>query len=304
MRRNEGGKRERGDCVDKVCPQCREVFKTNRKARIYCHYPCSNKANADKRMEGKTATVWSCGGGVQSTAIAALICAGKLPKPDYSIITDVGYEKSATFEYVKGHMIPRLTEAGVLLNIVRTTDYADNTIMDAEGYVRIPAFQRLNEKDSAKFQTHCSGRWKAAVARKWMREQGITKAINWIGISLDEAHRARPSTLQWVDLRYPLIDMGIRREDCLWLIAQHGWPRPPRTSCYICPLQEDGSWLRTRQQYPEDWSRAVAIEQQIQSLNPNVYLHRSCVPLPEVRFKFEWADAMSECKTPGVQCWG
>src|SRR3990172_4188792 len=113
--------------MESICLNCGETFRTNRRARLYCSYRCSNKGNADKRMEGKVATVWSCGGGVQSTAIAALICAGKLPKPDYSIITDVGYEKSATFEYVKGHMIPRLAEAGVVLNIVKTTDYADNT---------------------------------------------------------------------------------------------------------------------------------------------------------------------------------
>lgn len=30
--------------------------------------------------------VWSCGGGTQSGAIAALIRAGKLPRPDYIVV--------------------------------------------------------------------------------------------------------------------------------------------------------------------------------------------------------------------------
>jgi hypothetical protein len=285
--------------MESTCLNCGQVFMTNRRARQYCSYRCSNKGNADKRMEGKTATVWSCGGGVQSTAIAALICTGKLPRPDYAIITDVGYEKAATFDYVKTHMIPRLADAGVELHIIKTTDYTDNTIIDPQGYVRIPAF-----REGVKFPTHCSGRWKGYVARKWMREQGITKATTWIGISLDEARRARESTLQWVELRYPLVEMGIRREDCLWLIGEQGWPRPPQTSCYICPMQNDGSWLRTKQQYPDDWARAVAIEREIQQAKPDVYLHKSLVPLPDVEFKFAWGDAMGECTTPGVQCWG
>jgi len=285
--------------MESTCLNCGKTFVTNRRVRQYCSYRCSNKGNADKRLEGKTATVWSCGGGVQSTAIAALICAGKMPKPDYAIITDVGYEKTATFDYVEAHMIPRLAGIGLELQIIKTTDYTDNTIIDPQGYVRIPAF-----RDGAKFPTHCSGRWKGYVARKWMREQGIAKAINWIGISLDEARRARESTLQWVELRYPLIDMGIRREDCLWLISEHAWPRPPQTSCFICPLQNDGSWLRTKQQYPQDWARAIEIEREIQRVKPDVYLHKSLVPLPEVEFKFAWADAMGECKELGVQCWG
>jgi len=34
--------------------------------------------------------VWASGGGVQSTAIAALIVLGRLPKPDLAVIADTG----------------------------------------------------------------------------------------------------------------------------------------------------------------------------------------------------------------------
>jgi hypothetical protein len=38
------------------------------------------------------ATVWSCGGGTQSAAIAALIVSGQMPVPDLSVIVDTERE--------------------------------------------------------------------------------------------------------------------------------------------------------------------------------------------------------------------
>ena len=40
--------------------------------------------------------IWSSGGGVQSTALAVLICSGKLPSPDLAMIVDTTRERSTT----------------------------------------------------------------------------------------------------------------------------------------------------------------------------------------------------------------
>lgn len=294
--------------MTKICPECGLEFTTNRSARTYCSKACSNRVISRERENSKpdvpAKSVWSCGGGVQSTAIAALICTGRLPKPDYAIMTDVGHEKQATFEYVRKHMIPRLADAGVTLHIINSADYVSTSVLDSTGHVRLPAYTKDSNGKVIKFHTHCSGTWKGKVARQWMREQGIERAENWIGISQDEARRARESEVKWVTLRYPLIELGITREDCLWIISESGWPRPPRTSCYFCPLQDDASWLRTKQQYPEDWQRCIDEERQIQAAHPGVYLHRSLVPIDQVEFKMTWREMMTECTTAGVQCWG
>jgi len=295
--------------LENTCEACGSPFETRRRSRRFCPgYSCSNSAIAtareEKKLAGAATTVWSCGGGVQSTAIAVLIVQGKLPKPDYAVMTDVSHEKQATWDYVQKHLRPRLEEAGVRLDIVPTRDYVDTSLLDPGGYVRIPAYKRGEGGEVIKLRTHCSGLWKSTVTRRWMREQGIRKAVNWIGISADEAQRVRTSDLKWVELRYPLVDLGIKREDCLWLISSAEWPRPPRTSCHLCPLQDDSSWLKTKLQYPEDWAIAVAAEKALQQDNPNVYLHRSLVPLEEVEFSMSSKQMVTECETPGVQCWG
>ncbi len=295
--------------MEKLCAECGTSFLTPRRSRLYCGYFCSNavtaRARETRKLEGiKPSTVWSCGGGVQSTAVAVLITQGKLPKPDYALITDNGWEKQSTWEYVNEHLIPRMEAVGVRLHIVKSADYVDTALLDKGGYVLVPAYIKDATGKVGKLKTRGSILWKATVARKWMREQGIKRADNWLGMSTDEQRRARPSTLRWVQLRYPLIDLGISREDCLWLISNAGWPRPPRTSCYLCPHQDDASWLRTRQQYPDDWELAVKAEQQIQAQRPNIYLHNSAVPLPDVEFKMTWKEMMTECDAEGVQCWG
>ncbi len=293
--------------MELLCAKCKKPFMSARRARQYCSYTCSNAVTAVAReaakLKGKPTTVWSCGGGVQSTAVAVLIEQGKLPKPDYALITDNGWEKSSTWEYVNEHLSPRLEAFGVRLHIVKSADYVDTSLLDHGDYVRIPAYH-LSEGKVGKLKTICSGLWKGKVARKWMREQGIKRADNWLGMSIDEQRRARPSTLKWVQLRYPLIDLGINREDCLWLINDAGWPRPPRTSCYLCPQQDDASWLRLQTQYPDDWERAVEAERAIQKQRPDIYLHNSAVPLSDVEFKPTWREMMTECDTEGVQCWG
>lgn len=294
--------------MHKTCPECGRTFETNRSARVYCPgYVCSNKANARTREAAKFGvelkTVWSCGGGVQSTAIALMILQGRLPKPDYALITDCGWEKTSTWEYIHKTTIPRLAEAGIQLNIVKTTDYGDNAILDPSGHVRMPCFKRGPDGQAIRFDTRCSGGWKTAVAKRWVRQQGIGRAHNWIGISADESHRVRLSDRKWIEYRYPLVDLGVTRQDCLDMIGEAGWPRPPRTSCYFCPQQDDRSWQRTKRDYPEDWARAIEVEERIHAVEADVYLHHSLVPLQAVEFNIDWHDVVTECQAPGVACW-
>jgi len=60
----------------------------------------------------KKPVVWSSGGGVQSSAIAALICQGKLPKPDLAVMADTGREYSPVWDYMNEYVIPDLRKAG------------------------------------------------------------------------------------------------------------------------------------------------------------------------------------------------
>lgn len=52
--------------------------------------------------------LWSYGGGTQSAAIAALIVAGRLPRPDAVVIADTERERSTTWRYLEEVVAPTL----------------------------------------------------------------------------------------------------------------------------------------------------------------------------------------------------
>src|SRR5690606_29479945 len=157
----------------------------------------------------KATTVWSCGGGVESTAIAALIYTGALPKPDYAVMTDSDWEKQSTWDYVENVLITKLADVGVKLHIIKTTDYTDNRLVDNGGYLLIPAFQANGTKKGVRFRTSCNALWKVRPVRNWLRERGVMKCENWVGISADEQHRMREPDKRWFRHRYPLVELGL-----------------------------------------------------------------------------------------------
>jgi hypothetical protein len=222
--------------------------------------------------------VWSCGGGVDSVAIAVLICQGKLPTPQYAIMVDVGYEPQTTWNYAENALRPRLREVGLELTILKTIDYSDNLLVKS-GHLVIPASRVMPDGRISKLHTHCSQQWKMKTAKRWLRSQGVHECEQWIGIAADEARRAKPDDAAWVRTRWPLIEMGLTRADCLYLIGHSGWPQPERTSCYMCPNRSDGDWRRLAMRSPDDFRRAVELEARVQEQFPDTYLHRSGKPL-------------------------
>jgi 3'-phosphoadenosine 5'-phosphosulfate sulfotransferase (PAPS reductase)/FAD synthetase len=236
---------------------------------------------AARRTAKPLHTVWSCGGGVDSTAIACLIVAGRLPRPDLAVMVDVGYERASTWRHVREVIQPRLAKVGVELVVLRAANYTDLALVDRRGFVVLPAHRRLQDGKVSKLHTHCNEAWKVAVTRRWLRAQGVQRAEQWLGIAADEAGRARTSRLQWMTLRHPLIELGLTRADCVYLLGQCGWPMPPRTSCWLCPNQTNAEWLRMAHEEPQEFAKACEAERQIQRTHPDVWLHHSCLPLAE-----------------------
>jgi len=249
---------------------------------VYASRACANRATGETLRRrasevGERPIAWACGGGVDSTAIAALICKGELPAPDYAWIVDVGYEPHTTWDYVERVLKPNLAEHGVILHVLKTADYTNNELI-RDGFITIPAYRRAGGAIQ-KLHTHCSAGWKARVAEKWLRNQGVTAVEQWIGVSAEETRRVRPSRRAWVRLVYPLVERDMTRADCIHLIGAMGWPLPERTSCYLCPHRSIGDWRRLAARNGEDFQRAVEAERAIQKTHPDVFLHPSGRPL-------------------------
>ena len=239
---------------------------------------------SDNQLQHPERTLtWSYGGGTQSIAIAVLVAQGKLPTPEVVAIVDTGREASETWEYTDQWVRPLLRTVGVEIHVVphslATVDLYGGTDNQT---LLIPAFA----KDGA-LTTFCSGKWKADPMGRFLRSLGYgpSKPVRtWIGISVDEIGRAKPSRTDWQELYHPLIwDMRFRRDHCRELIEQAGLPTPPKSSCWMCPYRRNSQWRRLRDHYPADFEKACLLDEAIRANDSRggLWVHESRTPLRE-----------------------
>jgi hypothetical protein len=230
--------------------------------------------------------IWSCGGGTQSGAIAALIGRGLLPKPDLCVMVDTGMEKSATWPFVDGFIRPQLRRAGCELKVIPTSDWATVDLVSLNGEsILMPGF--TNQSGTVgKLDPYCSNEWKTRPVRRYLRSIGVEKARCWLGFSLDEMRRVRTSDTQWLELFYPLIfTLPQRRYQCIEVIRSEGWTGLiPHSACYSCPNNSDPEWIDMQRNWPDDFAQACRLEERLQKIDPHFFLHPSCTPLAEVDF--------------------
>ena len=245
--------------------------------------------------------IFSSGGGVQSAAITALIVLGELPKPDLAVIVDTEREKSTTWEYLEAVTAPALASVGVEIHRVPKSDYSQWDLYFTGGGIAIPAYTTKNGS-VGKFRGQCSANWKRRVIQRWATRQGVKKAQNWLGISVDEIGRAArqiPGGQGKWGVRFPLLEIGMNRHDCLALVKQMGWPVPPRSSCWMCPNMAMREWREV--QTGPDWGKVVAFEREIRQGDKNIWLTDQCVPVDTADFSIinetMWGDSGAECES-------
>jgi len=241
--------------------------------------------------------IWSSGGGTQSAAIAALIVQGHL-RPDLAIIVDTEREQSTTWKYMDEVISPALATVGMTLHRVKKSEFATVDLYGGKDKtdLLLPVFTNQSG-DVGKMPTFCSNEWKTRVMRRWATQQGVTKANVWIGFSTDEMHRCKPATSdKWRD-RYVLLERKLNRRECEQLVAQMGWPKPPRSSCWNCPNHTQDEWIDIRDNKPADWRKAVAFDKKIRERDPHAFLHADCVPLDEADLSEANGVLFNHCET-------
>ena len=105
----------------------------------------------------------------------------------------------------------------------------------------------------------------------------------WIGISTDEIARAKPARENWLEHRFPLIDLGMNRGACRAWLLRHDYPKPPKSACIGCPFRSNEHWRDLTEDELED---AIEVDEAIRVGIPGItgqsYLHRSLKPLRQV----------------------
>lgn len=96
----------------------------------------------------------------------------------------------------------------------------------------------------------------------------------------------KESRVKYIINRWPLIEKGISRNDCLLWMKKHGYPEPPRSSCIGCPFHNDNEW-RAIKADPMNWADACEVDRAIRrqpGFKGEQFAHRSMIPLSSVDF--------------------
>jgi hypothetical protein len=108
----------------------------------------------------------------------------------------------------------------------------------------------------------CSDKWKLQPFRKWLKAQGQEDVTVLIGFDADEPQRAKAGE-KYTDgyaRRYPLIEWGWGREECVAAIESAGLPQPGKSACFFCPNSKPREIVELNANHPDLMSRALAIE--------------------------------------------
>lgn len=251
-------------------------------------------------------TVISYGGGVQSTAMLVLASQGKLGlNIDAGLFSNVGddSEHPATLDYVRNVAMIRSTVPVIELHPQSKAEPLTlMQLLERENTPSIPV--RL--KDGAPANRSCTRRFKVQVINKWLRNNGASKddpATVCIGISTDEIQRVNPKRATKIEKAiYPLIELNLNRSACQQIIANAGWPVPPKSSCFFCPFKRAQEWSEMRRDEPHLFEKAAQVEDMINTKRSErgkdpVFLSTAGIPL---------RDAMAEAQDmlPTAVDWG
>jgi hypothetical protein len=251
----------------------------------------------------------SLGAGVQSSTMVLMASKGLLPNSDKvkgAIFADTGDEPQSVYkwlDWLEGqlsfpvHRVQRgiISDDSLKIRVSKRT---------GKPYIKtlIPAFTLQEDGSKGLLGRKCTADYKVKEIMKKARELGQIKrgqktvgVVQWIGISIDEAHRMKPSRDRWAKNVWPLIDAEMTRKDCLRWMRDNGYPEPPRSACVYCPFHSDAEWRRLKQKEPHEFEKAVKFEKDLQNAASTLvasngkpygkpFLTRRCVPLDTIDF--------------------
>lgn len=256
----------------------------------------------------------SLGGGVQSSTITEMIIEGFLEPIDAIIFADTGDEPQYVYDHVQ-YLRGRLTKVNIPLIVVNNGNLL-NDLYSGKRFVALPLLTKqlipINDKASrvqvGRLQRQCTKEYKIFPIERWIKQEllrrelakrdkrgaiRINKGVSvetWLGISLDEVGRMKPSRTRWIDNRWPLIDLRMSRADCIRWLQDRGLPVPNKSSCRICPYHTIPYWRETRDTRPGDWIQVTGFDSDLRNGNlrlsatakGEVFLARDCIPLIEL----------------------
>jgi hypothetical protein len=240
--------------------------------------------------------VLSLGAGVQSTVVLLMSLHGELPPLDLAVFADTQWEPRAVYghlEWLEGVAF----EHGLPVHTVTAGNLRESLVRGANltggRFITVPMYTNTNGKQGI-MRRQCTREYKIAPIELFTRREILGLRYRqhapkypvverWMGISVDEVHRAKTSRTKWEDNYYPLLEKGMTREDCRqWFVDHYGDRELPRSACIGCPYKSNAEW---RALPPDEFADAVAVDEAVRTregMHGEAFLHRSCKPLRDV----------------------
>ena len=240
--------------------------------------------------------VLSLGAGTQSSAMALMAAHGDLPKPDYIIFSDTGWEPKHVYKWLEELKAELAKFDMEVITVSNGNIYEDvlNSIETGGRVASLPYYTKDPETgEKGITMRQCTGDYKIKPINKKIREilgyrkgQRVKEKVHmWKGITTDEIARIKSSQERWIEFDYPLFYKNMDRLNAINYVKRKMGKIPPKSSCIGCPFHNNDMWLDIKKNYPDEFQEAVEFDRKIRD-NPKyrskLYLHKSCLPLDEV----------------------
>ena len=222
----------------------------------------------------------SLGAGWQSSAMACLLDEGGLPgfpRPDCAVFADTRAEPPWVYQTVSalGDTLsyPVLT--------VSRGDLEEDLWAGIEGrptrrhpgrrmpFVDIPAHGHTGI-----MPRRCTEDYKIMPIRRLLRNRyGWPLRVRmYLGISVEEIVRIKPSRVRYITNEYPLVERRWRRQDCMrYMGERHPGIPVGRSACYFCPFHSSQEWENIGRRAPELMQRALRIDKVMREMPGGPY---------------------------------
>ena len=230
----------------------------------------------------------SLGLGVQSTTMFYMAALGEIePRPKAAIFADPGSEREQSYVTL-GHLQEYGDKVGIPVYVVRQGNLFEEMISDGSSG-RAPLYIRRMDGELGMLSRQCTNNYKILPINRLLRSHFGASAkspiVSWVGISVDEAQRMRPSRTKYQILRYPLIERRITRSGCYHWLKDNNFPIPVSSACIGCPYLSDSDFAKLTNaevEYLAEWEDRL--HQRFKSKDDrleNAYIHRSARPFRE-----------------------
>ena len=239
--------------------------------------------------------VISLGAGVQSTTMALMAAHGEIqPMPDCAIFADTGAEPKAVYEHldwletVLPFPVHRVTNGNLRHDIMKPRKHGKYALMPVPAYVGSKGGGMVNRSCTRDYKiTPILRQIRAMTGLTGKRAPKHAIVEQWIGISSDEIIRMKRSREPWIEHRWPLIEMRMRRGQCIeWFKRHYPGRSLTKSACTFCPYHGNAEWAALTS---EEFADAVEVDRLIrdaraglQRSKGQMFLHRSLKPLDEV----------------------